>query len=137
ELAAGAGRPVFHDVEALLAEARSAQWNLAEAAAESRRLKKQVSVQGPEAVTDEGRGKFAPQSTRRCGGWGMELKIMGLNFTYAVMGAVLMFNAFRVIDWLTPEVHFPDELKKGNIAVSIFIAAIFVSIALIIGGALK
>jgi Domain of Unknown Function (DUF350) len=34
-------------------------------------------------------------------------------------------------------VDFPDELKNGNVAVSIFIAAIFVSIALIIGGALK
>ena len=67
----------------------------------------------------------------------MELKIIGLNFVYAVLGVVLMFISYRVIDWLTPEVSFPDELKNGNIAVSIFIAAIFVSIALIIGGALK
>jgi len=34
-------------------------------------------------------------------------------------------------------VYFPEELKNGNIAVAIFIAAIFLSIALIIGGALK
>jgi len=67
----------------------------------------------------------------------MELKIIGLNFVYAVLGVVLMFISYRVIDWLTPEVSFPDELKNGNIAVSIFIAAIFVSIAMIIGGALK
>ena len=67
----------------------------------------------------------------------MEWRIIFLNFAYAVMGVVLMFIAYRVIDWLTPEVHFPDELKKGNIAVAIFIAAIFLSIALIIGGALK
>ncbi|HKA19039.1 MAG TPA: DUF350 domain-containing protein [Blastocatellia bacterium] len=67
----------------------------------------------------------------------MELKIIALNFFYAVLGVVLMFISYRVFDWLTPEVHFPDELKKGNVAVSIFIAAIFVSIALIIGGALK
>jgi len=67
----------------------------------------------------------------------MEWKIIGLNFLYAVMGVVLMFMAYKIIDWLTPEVRFPDELKNGNIAVSIFIAAIFLSIALIIGGALK
>lgn len=67
----------------------------------------------------------------------MEWRIIGLNFAYAAMGVILMFLSYRAIDWLTPEVHFPDELKKGNIAVAIFIAAIFVSIALIIGGALK
>jgi len=67
----------------------------------------------------------------------MELKIIALNFVYAVLGVVLMYISYRVFDWLTPEVNFSDELRKGNIAVSIFIAAIFVSIALIIGGALK
>jgi putative membrane protein len=67
----------------------------------------------------------------------MEWTIIGLNFLYATMGVVLMFLAYKVIDWLTPEVYFPEELKNGNIAVAIFIAAIFLSIALIIGGALK
>ena len=67
----------------------------------------------------------------------MEWRIIGLNFLYAAMGVVLMFMAYKIIDWLTPEVRFPDELKNGNVAVSIFIAAIFLSIALIIGGALK
>jgi uncharacterized membrane protein YjfL (UPF0719 family) len=67
----------------------------------------------------------------------MEWRIIGLNFMYAAMGVVLMFIAYRVFDWLTPQVDFPSELKDGNVAVSIFIAAIFVSIALIVGGALK
>jgi uncharacterized membrane protein YjfL (UPF0719 family) len=67
----------------------------------------------------------------------MELRIIALNFLYAAMGVVLMFIAYRVIDKLTPEVHFPDELRKGNIAVAIFIAAIFLSIAIVVGGALK
>jgi uncharacterized membrane protein YjfL (UPF0719 family) len=53
------------------------------------------------------------------------------------LGVVLMFISYRLFDWLTPQVDFPDELKNGNIAVSIFIAAIFVAIALIVGGALK
>jgi Predicted membrane protein len=67
----------------------------------------------------------------------MEWRIIGLNFMYAALGVVLMFVAYRVFDWLTPQVDFPEELKEGNVAVSIFIAAIFVSIALIVGGALK
>jgi len=67
----------------------------------------------------------------------MEWKIIVLNFLYATLGVILMFIAYRVIDWLTPQVDFPQELRKGNVAVAIFIAAIFVSIALIIGGALK
>jgi uncharacterized membrane protein YjfL (UPF0719 family) len=67
----------------------------------------------------------------------MEWKIIALNFLYAVLGVVLMFISYRFVDWLTPQVNFPDELKSGNIAVAIFIAAIFLSIALIIGGALK
>jgi uncharacterized membrane protein YjfL (UPF0719 family) len=67
----------------------------------------------------------------------MEWRIVGLNFLYAALGVILMFIAYRCFDWLTPHVDFPNELKKGNIAVSIFIAAIFISIALIVGGALK
>ena len=67
----------------------------------------------------------------------MEFRIVGLNFLYAVLGVVLMFASYRVIDRLTPEVDFPAELRKGNIAVGIFIAALFLAIAIIVGGALN
>ena len=67
----------------------------------------------------------------------MELQIIGLNFIYAVLGVVLMYLSYRVIDRLTPEVNFPEELKQGNIAVAIFIASLFIAIAIIIGGALN
>ena len=67
----------------------------------------------------------------------MQLSIIALNFVYAVLGVVLMYISYRVIDWLTPEVDFPAELKRGNVAVAIFIAAIFLSIAVIIGRALS
>jgi len=67
----------------------------------------------------------------------MEWRIIALNLMYAVLGVVLMYVSYRVIDRLTPHVDFPEELKKGNIAVAIFIAAIFLSIAIIIGGALN
>ena len=67
----------------------------------------------------------------------MEWQIIVLNFVYAILGVVLMFLSYRAIDRLTPEVDFAQELKKGNIAVGIFIAAIFIAIALIIGGSLN
>ena len=67
----------------------------------------------------------------------MQLSIVALNFVYAALGVVLMYMSYRVIDWLTPDVDFPAELKRGNVAVAIFMAAIFISIALIIGRALS
>jgi uncharacterized membrane protein YjfL (UPF0719 family) len=67
----------------------------------------------------------------------VEWTIVGINFLYAVLGVVLMYLSYRVIDLLTPQVDFPAELKRGNVAVAIFIAALFVSIALIVGHALN
>lgn len=67
----------------------------------------------------------------------MQYEIIALNLLYAVAGVVLMFLSYRLIDRLTPEVNFPEELRKGNVAVAIFVASIFVSIALIIGNALN
>ncbi len=67
----------------------------------------------------------------------MEWSIIGLNLLYAVLGVVLMYLSYRVVDKLTPEVNFAEELRKGNVAVAIVVAAIFLSIAIIIGGALN
>ena len=65
------------------------------------------------------------------------MAIIGLNFLYAVGGVALMWFSYRIFDRLMPSVDFQEELKKGNIAVAIFIAALFVSIAMIIGHALN
>ena len=67
----------------------------------------------------------------------MDWSVIGLNFLYAILGVVLMFVAYRVIDMLTPEVDFPTELRRGNVAVAIFIAAIFLSVAMVIAQALN
>lgn len=67
----------------------------------------------------------------------MEWTIIAINFIYAMLGVVLMYLSYRVIDLLTPQVNFPEELKAGNVAVAIFIGALFVSIAIIVGGALN
>jgi uncharacterized membrane protein YjfL (UPF0719 family) len=67
----------------------------------------------------------------------MEWPVVGLNFLYAALGVVLMYLAYRLFDLLTPAVDFAAELKRGNVAVAIFIGALFVAIAIIIGGALN
>jgi uncharacterized membrane protein YjfL (UPF0719 family) len=67
----------------------------------------------------------------------MDLTIIALNFIYAILGVVLMFVAYRAIDKMTPEVNFPEELRKGNVAVAIFCAAIFIAVALVVAGALN
>ena len=67
----------------------------------------------------------------------MDPSIIALNLGYAVAGVLLMWFAYRFFDKLTPQVDFPEELKKGNVAVAIFIASLFVSIAIIVGHALN
>jgi uncharacterized membrane protein YjfL (UPF0719 family) len=66
----------------------------------------------------------------------VQLSILALNLIYAALGVVLMYVSYRVIDRLTPQVDFPEELKRGNIAVAIFIAALFLSIAMIVARAI-
>jgi len=67
----------------------------------------------------------------------MEWTIVGMNVLYAFLGVVLMYLSYRIIDRLTPEVDFNQELQRGNVAVAIFVAALFLAIAIIIGGALN
>jgi uncharacterized membrane protein YjfL (UPF0719 family) len=83
-------------------------------------------------------GRLPRRSYRlnRANGVAVQLSILGLNLVYAALGVVLMYVSYRIIDRLTPEVDFPAELKRGNIAVAIFIAALFLSIALIVGRAI-
>lgn len=67
----------------------------------------------------------------------MDWSVVGLNFLYAILGIVLMYVAYRVIDVLTPQVDFAEELKKGNLAVGMFVAAIFIAVAIVVAGALN
>jgi uncharacterized membrane protein YjfL (UPF0719 family) len=65
------------------------------------------------------------------------MSIIALNFLYAIAGVVLMWLSYRVFDKLTPNVDFAEELKRGNVAVAVFIGALFISIAMIVAGALN
>lgn len=67
----------------------------------------------------------------------MEWTIVLMNLLYAVLGVILMYVSYRAIDMLSPRVNFEEELRKGNVAVAIVVAAMFLAIAVIIGGALN
>jgi uncharacterized membrane protein YjfL (UPF0719 family) len=62
---------------------------------------------------------------------------IGMTVLYSLIGVVLLFVSYKGFDILLTKIDFEDELKKGNVAVGIFIAAIFISIALIINGSLN
>lgn len=66
----------------------------------------------------------------------MQWVVVGMNMLYAALGVGLMFVSIRVFDHLT-KLDLEEELQRGNIAVGIFVAALFISIALIIGRALS
>lgn len=54
-----------------------------------------------------------------------------------VIGLIGFIAAFKIFDWLTPTVHFVDELKAGNRAVAIFLAGLFIGLGLLLGSAVK
>ena len=58
-------------------------------------------------------------------------------FSATILGVVLMYVSYRIIDLLTPQVDFAEELKKGNLAVGMFVAAIFIAVAIVVAGALN
>ena len=66
----------------------------------------------------------------------MQLSILLLNIVYAACGVVLMYVSFRIIDKLLHEVDLPTELQRGNVAAAIFVAGLWLSIALIVGRAI-
>jgi uncharacterized membrane protein YjfL (UPF0719 family) len=45
--------------------------------------------------------------------------------------------AFKIFDWLTPGVHFSDQLNSDNRSVAIFLAGLFIGLGLLLGSAVK
>ena len=52
-------------------------------------------------------------------------------------GILGFFAVYKLFDWLTPELDFPKELAKGNMAVAVFLAGLFVGLGLLLGSAVK
>jgi uncharacterized membrane protein YjfL (UPF0719 family) len=45
--------------------------------------------------------------------------------------------AFKLFDWITPNLQFEMELKNNNTSVAIFLAGLFVGLGLLLGSAVK
>ena len=54
-----------------------------------------------------------------------------------VIGMTGLLVAYKLFDWMTPTLDFPKELAKGNIAVAIFLAGLFIGLGLLLGSAIK
>ena len=54
-----------------------------------------------------------------------------------VIGMAGFVLAYKIFDWLTPGVHFSDQLKADNRSVAIFLAGLFIGIGLLLGNAVK
>jgi uncharacterized membrane protein YjfL (UPF0719 family) len=65
-----------------------------------------------------------------------------LNYLMSILislgvGLVGFVAAYKIFDWLTPGVHFSDQLKADNRSVAIFLAGLFVGLGLLLGSAVK
>lgn len=54
-----------------------------------------------------------------------------------IIGLIGFVLAFKIFDWMTPDVHFSDQLKADNRAVAIFLAGLFIGLGLLLGNAIK
>jgi uncharacterized membrane protein YjfL (UPF0719 family) len=54
-----------------------------------------------------------------------------------VIGLGGFLAAYKIFDWLTPGVHFANQLRDGNTSVAIFLAGLFIGLGLLLGNAVK
>lgn len=54
-----------------------------------------------------------------------------------VVGLAGFVLAYKIFDWLTPGVHYADQLKADNRSVAIFLAGLFIGLGLLLGNAVK
>ncbi len=54
-----------------------------------------------------------------------------------VMGLAGFIIAYKIFDWMTPGIHFSDQLKADNKSVAIFLAGLFIGLGLLLGSSVK
>jgi uncharacterized membrane protein YjfL (UPF0719 family) len=54
-----------------------------------------------------------------------------------VIGLAGFVIAYKIFDWMTPGIHFSDQLKADNRSVAIFLAGLFIGLGLLLGSAVK
>lgn len=54
-----------------------------------------------------------------------------------VVGLLGFVVAYKIFDWMTPGIHFADQLNADNKSVAIFLAGLFIGLGLLLGSAIK
>ena len=54
-----------------------------------------------------------------------------------VVGLAGFVIAYKIFDWLTPGIHFSDQLNADNRSVAIFLAGLFIGLGVLLGSAVK
>jgi uncharacterized membrane protein YjfL (UPF0719 family) len=65
------------------------------------------------------------------------LNYMGSILISLAVGLAGFVAAYKIFDWLTPGVHFSDQLKADNRSVAIFLAGLFIGLGVLLGSAVK
>jgi len=69
-----------------------------------------------------------------------EMDLLDYAFSIFISLAIGLFGfiiAFKIFDWMTPAVHFADQLKADNKSVAIFLAGLFIGLGILLGSAVK
>jgi putative membrane protein len=51
---------------------------------------------------------------------------------FGALGIALLFLGYKVFDWLTPHLHIEKDLADKNVAVAIVVAAMLISLSIIV-----
>jgi uncharacterized membrane protein YjfL (UPF0719 family) len=58
---------------------------------------------------------------------------LGISAAYGVLGILLSAFGYKLFDLIETKVDFAEEIRKGNMAVAIVVAAFLIGICYIIG----
>jgi putative membrane protein len=66
----------------------------------------------------------------------INIKYIIASLVYSVLGIIVLFAAFWIIEKMTPENLWKEILEKQNLALAIVFAAFIIAIAIIISSAI-
>lgn len=54
-----------------------------------------------------------------------------------ILGLLGFFAAFKVFNWMMPNMDLANQLKAGNVAVAVFLAGLFIGLGILLSGAIQ
>ncbi|MGV8074162.1 MAG: DUF350 domain-containing protein [Syntrophobacteraceae bacterium] len=54
-----------------------------------------------------------------------------------VLGLLGFFCAFKIFNWMMPNMDLESQLKAGNLAVAVFLAGLFIALGTLLAGAIQ